>query len=144
MAAASQAIDVVNRWRASNFERLSVEEVLAPDVEWVVPVRGEVTTLRGIDEVLQWYGAGGAVDEGEDASRGPENLDVSEERGALEDIGGGRVAALNKLIYTRKETGEVAYVKTGRLVYTVREGKIVRYELEPMREGVGSEGTKDD
>lgn len=144
MAAASQAIDVVNRWRASNFERLSVEEVLAPDVEWVVPVRGEVTTLRGIDEVLQWYGAGGAVDEGEDASRGPENLDVSEERGALEDIGGGRVAALNKLIYTRKETGEVAYVKTGRLVYTVREGKIVRYELEPMREGAGSEGTKDD
>jgi ketosteroid isomerase-like protein len=143
MAAATQAIDVVNRWRASNFERPSVEEVLAPDVEWVVPVRGKVTTLRGIDDVLQWYGAGGVVDEDEDASRGPENLDVSEERGELEDLGDGRVAALNKLIYTWKESGEVAYVKTGRLVYSVRDGKIVRYELEPMREETPSGGAED-
>jgi hypothetical protein len=34
------------------------------------------------------------------------------------------------VIYTRKESGEVADVKTARLVYTVRDGKIVRYELE--------------
>jgi hypothetical protein len=38
------------------------------------------------------------------------------------------------LIYTWKESGEVAYAKSGRLVYTVRDGKIVRYELEPMRD----------
>jgi ketosteroid isomerase-like protein len=144
MAAATQAIDVVNRWRASNFERPSVEEVLAPDVEWVVPVRGKVTTLRGIDAVLQWYGAGGATDDTEDGLRGPENLDVSEERGELEDLGDGRVAARNKLIYTWKESGEVAYVKTGRLVYTVRDGRIVRYELEPMREETASGGAEDD
>jgi hypothetical protein len=38
------------------------------------------------------------------------------------------------LIYTRKESGEVADVKTARLVYTVRDGKILRYELEDLDE----------
>jgi len=38
------------------------------------------------------------------------------------------------LIYTRKESGEVADVKTARLVYTVRDGMIVRYELESLDE----------
>jgi hypothetical protein len=36
------------------------------------------------------------------------------------------------LIYTRKDSGEVAGVKTARLVYTVHDGKIVRYELENL------------
>ena len=127
-------MDVVNRWRASNFEREAVEDVLAEDVEWVVPKRGEVVTLRGIDAVLEWYQGGSVADEGAEDRGGPENLDVSEERGELEDLGEGRVGSLNRLIYTRKEAGEVAYVKRGRLVYTVRDGKIVRYELEPMRD----------
>jgi hypothetical protein len=34
--------------------------------------------------------------------------------------------------FTRKDSGEVAGVKTGRLVYTVQDGKIVRYELESL------------
>ena len=121
-------MEVVNRWRAANFERGAVEDVLAADVEWVVPERSGVTTLRGIDAVLAWYGGGGAADEGapEDLG-GPESLDVSEERGELEDFGEGRVGSLNRLIYTSKESGEVASVKTHRLVYTVRDGKIVRY-----------------
>ena len=38
------------------------------------------------------------------------------------------------VIYTRKESGEVADVKTARLVYTVRDGMIVRYELESLDE----------
>src|SRR5262245_14757795 len=131
----SEAMDVVNRWRASNFERDAVEDVLAEDVEWVVPKRGEATTLRGIDAVLEWYESGGATDEGElEDLRGAESLDVSEERGELEDFGDGRVGSLNRLIYTRKESGEVAGVKTARLVYTVRDGKIVRYELENLDE----------
>jgi len=37
------------------------------------------------------------------------------------------------LIYT-KESGEVAQVRSHRLVYTVRDGKIVRYELENLDE----------
>lgn len=128
-------MEVVNRWRAANFERRAVEDVLAEDVEWVVPSRGGVTTLRGIDAVLEWYAAGGAADAGasEDLG-GAESVDVSEERGELEDFGEGRVGSLNRLIYTRKESGEVADVKAARLVYTVRDGKIVRYELENLDE----------
>jgi hypothetical protein len=128
-------MEVVNRWRAANFERRAVEEVLAGDVEWVVPRGGGVTTLRGIDAVLAWYGAGGGGDEGvpEDLG-GVESFDVSEERGELKDFGDGRVGSLNRLIYTSKETGEVAAVKPARLVYTVRDGKIVRYELENVDE----------
>jgi hypothetical protein len=132
----SEAMEVVNRWRASNFERGAAEDVLAEDVEWVVPERGGVTTLRGIAAVLEWYNVGGAAaDEGvpEDLG-GPESLDVSEERGELENFGEGRVGSLNRLIYTSKESGEVAHVKTLRLVYTVRDGKIVRYELENVDE----------
>ena len=131
----SDAIEVVNRWRAANFEREAVEDVLAEDVEWVVPESGAVTTLRGIDAVLAWYGGGGAADDGAPENLGgPESLDVSEERGELEDFGEGRVGSLNRLIYTSKESGEVASVKTHRLVYTVRDGKIVRYELENLDE----------
>jgi hypothetical protein len=124
-------MEVVNRWRASNFERQAVEDVLAEDVEWVVPSRGGVTTLRGIDAVLEWYEAGGVADNAapEDLG-GAESVDVSEERGELEDFGEGRVGSRNRLIYTQKESGEVAVVKAARLVYTVRDGKIVRYELE--------------
>ena len=128
-------MEVVNRWRASNFERRAVEDVLAEDVEWVVPKGGGLTTLRGIDAVLGWYESGGATDEGapEDLG-GAESVDVSEERGELEDFGEGRVGSLNRLIYTRKESGEVAGIRTARLVYTVRDGKIVRYELENLDE----------
>jgi ketosteroid isomerase-like protein len=128
-------MEVVNRWRASKFERRAVEDVLAEDVEWVVPKGGGVTTLRGVDAVLRWYEGGGAADEGapEDLG-GAESVDVSEERGELEDFGQGRVGSVNRLIYTWKESGEVADVKTARLVYTVRDGKIVRYELENLDE----------
>jgi hypothetical protein len=133
-------MEVVNRWRAANFERQAVEDVLAEDVEWVVPERGGVTTLRGIDAVLGWYGGGGAADEGvPDNLGGPGSLDVSEERGELEDYGEGRVGSLNRLIYTSKESGEVTYAKTHRLVYTVRDGKIVRYELENVDEPVAGD-----
>jgi len=120
----------VNRWRAANFERGAVEEVLADDVEWVVPQGSGVTRVRGIDAVLEWYASGGAADE----LPPDESLDVSEERGELEDFGDGRVGSLNRLIYTSKGSGEVASVKTHRLVYTVRDGKIVRYELENLGE----------
>ena len=122
-------MEVVNRWRAANFERSAVEDVLAEDVEWVVPTAGRVTTLRGIDAVLGWYQGGGAVEEGT-----PDDLEVSEERGELEDFEEGRVGSVNRLIYTSKESGEVANVTTSRLVYTVHDGKIIRYELESLGE----------
>jgi len=128
-------MQVVNRWRAANFERRAVEDVLAEDVEWVVPQGSGVGTLRGIDAVLEWYEGGGIAGEGapEDLG-GAEGIDLSEERGELEDYGEGRVGSLNRLIYTRKESGEVADIKTARLMYTVRDGKIVRYEIENLDE----------
>lgn len=126
-------MEIVNRWRASNFERPVVEGVLAENVEWVVPKSGGVTTLTGIDAVLDWYGGGGAADEG--VPDDLESLDVSEERGELEDFGEGQVGSVNRLTYTSKESGEVAFVRTARLVYTVRDGKIVRYELEDLQDG---------
>src|SRR5262245_49284096 len=126
-------MEVVNRWRAANFEREAVEGVLSEDVEWVVPKGGGAATLRGIDAVLDWYGRGGIADEGVPEDLGQaDSLDVTEERGELEDFGEGRVGSLNRLIYTSKGSGEVAGVKTARLVYTVRDGKIVRYELENL------------
>jgi len=128
-------MDVVDRWRASTFDRATVEDILAEDVEWVVPKSGGATTLRGIDAVLEWYSGGGAADEGVPESVGdPETLEVSEERGELEDLGEGRVGSLNRLVYTSRESGEVAQARTARLVYTVRAGKIVRYELESLDE----------
>ena len=123
-------MEVVNRWRAANFERQAVEHVLAEDVEWVVPRGGGVTTLHGIDAVLEWYQGGGAADEGApEELGGSEGVEVSEERGELEDFGEGRVGSLNRLIYTSKESGSLH----------VRDGKIVRYEVESLEpEGTGA------
>ena len=93
LVVSSEAMEVVNRWRASNFERGAVEDVLAEDVEWVVPKGGGVITLRGIDAVLEWYVGGGAADEAVHESLGdPESLDFTEERGELEDFGEGQSA----------------------------------------------------
>lgn len=119
----AEDVEIVQRWRKGGLaDRDATASVLAPDVEWVVP-KG---TLHGIDEVRKWYlGAPGSEPR-------LENLDVVEERGELEDVGDGRVAAINKLIYTWKESGEFAYEKRSRLVYTIREGMIVRYELENL------------
>ena len=140
----SEAMDVVNRWRTANFERGAVEDALAEDVEWVVPKGGAVTTLRGIDAVLDWYAAGGAGDEEvPEESVDAESLDVSEERGELEDFGEGRVGSLNRLTYTSKDSGEVVYAKTLRLVYTVQDGKIVRYELQPLEESEAADAPAD-
>jgi len=135
-------MEVVNRWRASDFERSTVDDVLAENVEWVVPKGGGTTTLTGIDAVLEWYTGGGVADEG--VPEDLESLDVSEERGELEDIGEGRVGSLNRLTYTSKDSGEVAYVRTAQLVYTVRGGKIVRYELENLSDESDAAGAAAD
>ena len=95
-----------------------------------------MTTLRGIDAVLGWYQGGGVADQGLLEGLGdPDAIDVSEERGELEDFGEGRVGSVNRVVYTRRESGDVAAVRTARLVYTVRDGKIVRYELENLDAG---------
>jgi hypothetical protein len=140
----SEEMNVVNSWRAANFEREAVKDVLAEDVEWVVPKSGGLTTLRGIDAVLEWYETGGFVDEAApEGLGGAESVDVAEERGELQDFGEGRVGSLNRLIYTSKESGEVANVTTARLVYTVRDGKIVRYEVESLGDSDATDAPSD-
>ena len=75
-------MEVVNRWRASNLERGAIEDVLADDVEWVVPKCGGVTTLRG-DRRCSRLGRGrrGCSTKARGIEETPESLDVSEERG---------------------------------------------------------------
>jgi len=118
-------VEVARRWR----EVLDTDDpearaaLLAPDVEWVV-VSGK--TLRGIDEVRKYYAGSG--------SGGPENLDVEFDPGELEDLGDGRVSAFNHQLYRWKETGELAYARRARIEYTIRAGKIVRYEAKLLEE----------
>ena len=47
------------------------------------------------------------------------------------------------MIYTSKESGEVANVTTARLVYTVRDGKIVRYEVESLGDSDATDAPSD-
>ena len=118
-------VEVARRWR----EVLDTDDpearaaLLAPDVEWVV-VSGK--TLRGIDEVRKYYAGSG--------SGGPENLDVEFDPGELEDLGDGRVSAVNHQVYRSKETGELAYERRARIEYTIGDGKIVRYEAKLLEE----------
>jgi ketosteroid isomerase-like protein len=129
----AEDIERIRRWREHGLsDREATTSFLSPDVEWVVP-RG---TLHGVDEVRRWYAG-----ELGDPLAGPDNLDLTEERGDLEDLGGGRVAAVNRVVYTSKESGELAYVKRVRLTYTIRDGMIVRYEVEQLPEE--NEGSPD-
>jgi len=119
-------VELVTRWREGGLaDREATATFLAPDVEWTVP-RG---TLRGIDEVRAWYEGGG---EPADSEPGLDALDAVEERGDLEDLGDGRVAAVNRLVYTRKDSGDVDHVQRYRLLYTIRDGMIARYEVEQL------------
>jgi hypothetical protein len=123
---ASENVDVVNRWRSVGFsDRAAVADVLVEDVEWDIIERGQPKTLRGIDAVLAWY-------RGPQEQDGPDNLNVSEERGELEDVGDGHVAAINRHVFRWQDSGDVAYVKTFRLVYTVQNGKITHYGVEVL------------
>jgi hypothetical protein len=121
---ASENVDVVNQWRTVDFaDRAAVSDVLTDDVEWVFTERGESKILHGIDAVLAWYG-------GPQERPGTDNLDVTEERGDLEDVGSGRVVATGRLVFTWKESGDVAYVRPVRVTYDIHHGKIARYERE--------------
>jgi uncharacterized protein (TIGR02246 family) len=118
-------VEIVRRWREVlvDDDTEDAAALLAPDLEWVV-VSGE--SLRGIDEVRKYYAGS--------SSGGPENLDVEFDPGELEDLGDGHVSALNHQVYRWKETGELAYERQARIEYTIREGRIVRYEAKLLGE----------
>jgi ketosteroid isomerase-like protein len=96
-------------------DREQVYELLAQDVEWVVPMR----TLHGIDEVreeLIW-------------GLPPENLDAEVELGEVEDLGEGCVGCNVREVYRWKQTGEFAHERRRRVEVMIRNGKISRWEM---------------
>jgi ketosteroid isomerase-like protein len=116
-------VEIVRRWREVlvDDDTEAAAPLLAPDVEWVV-VSGE--SLRGIDEVRKYYAGSGSGG----------HLDVEFDPGELEDLGDGHVSALNHQVCRWKETGELAYERRARIEYTIREGRIVRYEAKLLEE----------
>jgi ketosteroid isomerase-like protein len=92
-----------------------VYPLLAPDVEWVTPLRN----LHSIGEVrheLTWLTP-------------RTTLEIDFEEHALTDLGGGRVVSDFQEVYRMKETKEFAYARDRRIELTIREGKIARYEM---------------
>lgn len=88
---------------------------LAPDVEWDMPQRA----LHGIDEVraeLTWVGP-------------LRDLEVEFERGDLRELDDGRLVVDVHETYRMATTGELAYERERRIQLTVRESRIVRYEM---------------
>jgi len=118
-------VEIVRRWREVlvDDDTEAAAPLLAADVEWVV-VSGE--SLHGIGEVRKYYAGSG--------SGGAENLDVEFDPGELEDLGDGRVSAVNHQIYRWQETGELAYERRARVEYTIRGSRIVRYEAKLLEE----------
>jgi hypothetical protein len=100
---------------AATGDREPLHAFLAADVEWEMHKR----VLRGIDEVregLAWV-------------KPPDNLDVEFERGDLRDLGVGRLVVDVHETYRVRGTGDFAYARDRRIELTIREGRVVRYEM---------------
>ena len=96
-------------------EREPVYPLLSDDVEWVTPER----TFHGVDDVRENLNWGFP----------PEHLDVAFEIGELVDLGEGRVRSEIRQIYLWKETGDFAHERRRRIVLTLDDGKVRRYEM---------------
>ena len=118
---AAQDVDVAERFRVAleaavrTGDREAVYELLAPEVEWVMPQR----TLRGLDEMRREWTWGSS----------PESFEYEFEDGGWADDGDGRLVCDVQEVYRLKKTGEFAYRRTVRIELTIRNGKIDRYEL---------------
>lgn len=94
---------------------ISLDLLLASDVEWVVPER----TLQGLEEVREKHTWGFP----------PDQFDVEFEDGGWVDLGEGRFVSDVREAYGWKETGELAHRRDRRIEVTIRDGKICRYEM---------------
>jgi hypothetical protein len=100
---------------ANTGERELLYPFLAADVEWVTPRRD----LAGIDEVreeLTWITA-------------PENFDLEFEATQMTDLGDGRIVTDVRELYRVRGTGDVAHSRDRRVELTIRDAKVVRYEM---------------
>jgi ketosteroid isomerase-like protein len=120
----SDDLEIAGRFRAAlenavrTGDHEAVLELLAPDVEWVTPLR----TLRGIDELKTWrvWGSSG------------ESFDFEFGEGDWVDHGDGHVACDVHQVYRVKETGDFAYERERRIELTIRDGKVSRYEVRSV------------
>jgi ketosteroid isomerase-like protein len=90
-------------------------ELVAPDVEWITPLR----TLRGVDELATWrvWGSSG------------EGFDFEFGDGEWVERGDGRVDCEVHQVYRVKESGDFAYERQRRIELTIQDGKVSRYEV---------------
>ncbi len=91
--------------------------LLAPDVEWLTPLRN----LHGVGEVRDqpswpWI-----------APR--TSLEIDFEEKETTDLGGGRIVSDFREVYRTKSTGDFAYARDRRIELTIRGDKVARYEL---------------
>jgi hypothetical protein len=115
-------LGIANQFRAvleiaaKTGDREAVYAFLAPDIEWVMPVR----TLEGINQVREQLIWGAP----------PEHLDQEFQMGDWADLGAGRVACDVHQVYRRKKTGEFAYERDLRIELLIQDTKIIRYEMQ--------------
>ena len=100
---------------AKTGERESLYPLLAADVEWITPMR----TLNGLDAVREQMIWGFP----------PENLELEFDAGETRDLGNGLTATDVHEVYRMKGTGDFAYARDLRIELTIRDGKVVRYEM---------------
>jgi ketosteroid isomerase-like protein len=103
---------------AKTGDREALYSFLAPDVEWVAPMR----TLQGIDEVKQQMIWG----------MPPEHLDLEFTVSDWADLADGRVACDAHEVFRMKTTGEFAYERNLHIELTIRDGKIARYAMRTI------------
>jgi ketosteroid isomerase-like protein len=123
-------VAVVQTFRAAIFagDEEAAVSLLAPEVEFV----RLGTTMRGIEEVRSGYLRGGTL------PPQSEDLDMEFDPGELEDLGDGRVGATNHQVFRRKDSGEFACEQHARVVYEIRDGKIVRYDATMLEDEAAS------
>jgi ketosteroid isomerase-like protein len=100
---------------AKSGDREALYPLLAPDIEWVMPVR----TLQGISQVREQMIWGAP----------PEHLDQEFQMGDWIVLGAGQVACDVHQTYRTKKTGEFAYERDLRIELSIQGSKITRYEM---------------
>jgi hypothetical protein len=100
---------------AQTGDREVLYPLLGPDVEWLTPKR-DLTGLEEVRTDLTWLTA-------------PKQFDLEFERGALADLGGGRVVSDVHEVYRMKGSGEFAYACDRRIELMIENRQVVRYEM---------------
>jgi len=111
---ARQFLDVL-AGAATTGDREAIYPLLAPDIEWVTPQR-ELHGIEAARDELTWISP-------------RETLDVEYDELQVTDLGEGRIMSSVHETFRMKGTGAFAYARDRQIDLTIRDGKIVRYEM---------------